>query len=521
MENFNKVAAKKKKARKSIIGESAKRKLLITVVVLAFVIAVGGFFAYNAGLPAMVLTGANFILTPEGGSPEVIEKIKVNELNYNYKTALSQLQQYGMIPQDFDEDAIFDEETGKTYKQYVYEFTCDTMLRNILIEKEARKDADFKPEALEVSVRNSVEELREAVEFNATVHGYVMTADQYLSSIYGPGTTVSAYASFLERQLIVDEYMQYLRQVKFMPSDEELTSLPEESAVKAELMTFHFYFFKAEYDQDATEEQKAEALAEAVSNAETVISRATDATSFRDICEELAGEENAAAFADGMDPTLAEDVSYAGVEQVSGDLADYLFAVDRVEGDMTVIENETGAFAAYFVSRSLDTTPTITYRVLRMDYNDEFDVDGNVLEDNRDEINQEANELIAQVTDEQSFASLVKKRSDDPSGTVSGGLVTGKTVESMFTEEVTSEHDRNLATWLSSPERKSGDMTAIRGENFVSVIYFVENIPKWQSNLRNMMIDEKYSQWYEALEEQGVLSYEIKYGNIEIASYRE
>lgn len=520
MENFSKVAAKKKKAPKSIIGESGKKKLLITVVILAFVITVGGFFAYNAGIPAMVMTGANIILTPEDGSPEVIEKIKVNELNYNYKTALGQLQQYGMIPQDFDEDAVFDEETGQTYKQYALEFACDSMLRTILIEKEARKDPDFKPEALEPSIRNSVEELRGAVEYNATVHGYVMTADEYLSSIYGPGTTVSEYASFLERQLIVDEYMQYLRQIRFMPSNDELTSLPEEDAVKAELVTLRFYFFKAEYDQNATEEQKAEALAAAVSKAETVISGATDATSFRNICEELAGEENAAAFADGMDPTLAEDVSYAGVEQVNGDLADYLFAVDRVEGDMTVIENETGAFAAYFVSRRLDTTPTVTYRVLRMDYNDEFDADGNILEDNRDEINQEADELIARVTDEQSFASLVKNRSDDPSGTMSGGLVAGRTVESMFSEEVTSEHDRELAAWLSGPERKSGDMTAIQDENYVSVVYFVENIPQWQSNIRNMIIDEKYSQWYETIEEQGVLSYEIKYGNIEFASYR-
>ena len=101
MENKTKAAVKGKKNKKPILSSSAKRTLVIVSFILVLVISVGGFFAYIANVPAMLLTGAEITLTPEGGSPKVIERIKVNELKYLYSSALSQLSQYQMLPADF------------------------------------------------------------------------------------------------------------------------------------------------------------------------------------------------------------------------------------------------------------------------------------------------------------------------------------------------------------------------------------------------------------------------------------
>lgn len=514
MENKRKVTVKNKKTKKPIVSSSIKKKLIIAAIILVFVIAIGGFFAYSAGLPAMLLTGAEFIQTPEGGKPQVIERIKVNELNYNYAQALSQLQQYGLITQGLDLDSVYDEQTGKTYREYAYETACNTMKRSVQIGIEARKDKNFTPEAVLSTVELAISNLRESVAFS----GNGMTVDSYLAQMYGPGITVSNFAYFLERQLIADEYIQYLEQTVFMPSEEQMNSVSEEDAIKAELSTFKQYFFRAEFEDDATEEQKAAALADARSKAEEVIARATDEQSFRDACEELAGEAGAANFADGQDPTFAEDISYSDIKSVSEEMADYVFSAERAEGDTAVFDKETGVIAMYYISRRIDESPTISYRFLRLDYTGEFDIEGSVLQADKDKTDLRADELMRQVTDEKSFVSLVKTHTDDFSTKASGGLVTGVTPESLLSADMTEESQRNLTNWLISPDRKSGDVTLVKSGNYVDIVYFAENIPAWKYSLRSLMIDEQFEQWSQSLDDKGAVTYKINYKIIALAT---
>jgi hypothetical protein len=517
MENKKKVTVKNNKFRKPILSSPIKHKLIIAAIILVFVITIGAFFAYSAGIPAMVLTGAEFIQTPEGGKPKVIEKIKVNELNYNFSQALSQLQQYGLVAQGLDLDTVYNKETGQTYREYAYETACNTMKRSVQIGIEAREDKSFKPEAVKSTVELAINNLRESVAFS----GNGMTVDSYLSQMYGPGITVSNFAYFLERQLIADEYVQYLEQSVFMPTEEQLNSISEADAMKAELSAFKQYFFKADFEEGATDEQKATAMADARSKAEEVIARAIDEQSFRDACEELAGEAGAANFADGQDPTLAEDISYSNIQSVSEEMADFIFSAERVEGDTAVFEKETGVIAVYYLSRRVDESPSIAYRFLRLDYTGEFDIDGAVLQTEKDKTDLRAEELMRQVTDEKSFVSLVKSNTSDFSTKASGGLVTGLTPESLLSSEITDEAQRNLTNWLISADRKSGDLTIIKSANYVDIVYFVEKIPAWKYGLRSMMIDEKFEIWSQAIDDKGAITYKINYKNIALATPEE
>jgi len=414
-------------------------------------------------------------------------------------------------------DTVYNKETGQTYREYAYETACNTMKRSVQIGIEARKDKSFKPEAVKSTVELAVKNLRESVSFN----GNGRTVDAYLSQMYGPGTTVSSFAYFLERQLIADEYVQYLKQSVFMPTEEQLNSVSEADAIKGELSAFKQYFFKAVFEEGATDEQKAAAMADARNNAEEVIARATDGQGFRDACEEFAGEEGAPAFADGQDPTLVEDISYSEIMSVSEEMANYIFSEERVEGDTAVFEKETGVIAVYYLSRRVDDSPTIAFRFLRLDYTGEFDIDGTVLQTEKDKTDLHAEELMRQVTDEKSFVSLVKHNTSDFSTKASGGLVTGVTPASLFSAEITEESQSILANWLTSPDRKSGDLTIIKSGNYVDIVYFVENIPAWKYGLRNMMVDEKFEHWSQTVDDKGAITYKINYKNIELATTEE
>ncbi len=518
MDNKKKVSGKAKKNRKPFIAPSVKKVLITASIILALVITVGGFFAYTAGLPAMVLTGAEIKLTPEGGKAKVVERIRVNELNYLFQNSSSQLEQYGWLQQGMDLDSVYDEATGKTYREFVFEFACENILRSIMIEKEARNDKNFSPEAVQYSVEKSIEQLREAVDYNTQISGNALTADQYLSQVYGPGINVSAFASFIERQMIVDEYMQYLQQEAFMPTAEELASAVNAAGTKTELLTFRYYMFNAKYETDATEEQIAVAKAEARSKADDLISRVTDETSFRDICEELAGEAAAASFADGKDPTVALDFDSASVESRSLEMADYLYSPDRAAGDMAVFDIESGSVAVYYLSRRLDTKTTLSYRIIHLNYEGEFDIEGNVLQSEKDKTNQKANELMGKITDEKSFASLAKKYTDNEATRLSGGLVSGITPDSLFTAENPTLYEQQLAGWLIDRTRMPGDRVVLESTDFLAVIYFVENVPSWQFRLRSSLIDAEYELWMKTIDDLGVLSYEIKYKNIDFAT---
>lgn len=523
MDNNKKAPAKKtKKVIKPIVAASALKRLLTIVIVLVLLIAVGGFFAFRAGVPAMVLTGAEFEVTSENGDSRVIERVKVNELNFQFANMLNQLAQYGQIDPEADLDSKINiGDTEKTIREYAYELTCQTMIRSIQIGKEAKKDKTFKAEGVERSVNLSVEQLRENVDFYSSMHGQVITPDEYLSNIYGPGTTVSAYAKFLERQMIVDEYLQYLEQFVFAPSAEEMSSVTEETAPDAALVTFRFYSFFADYADDATEEEKTAALNEAKNKANVLITRVTDEQSFRDVSEDMAIEADKPNFADGQDPTLAKDMSYDSISQyVNPEMAEYLYSEDRAEGDKTVIETERGAMAVYFVSRSMDTHPSISYREIRLNYAMDYDAEGKATPNNKEEINAKAEKIIGMITDDQSVFSLAKRYSDDYAGTVNGGLVTDYDPDSAFTEETVSEYDRSLLSWLTMPERKAGDTVILESADSARIIYFVDSIPAWKANLRRKTINEKYSEWLKGLEAEGEVTYTIKYGNIELASAR-
>lgn len=504
-----KVAKKSKNQKKPLLGESLKKTLISTLIILFFVITVGGYFIYVTGVPAKVLTGVEIIKTQENGKTKVIERISVNELKYHYALVFNQYYQYGYVDQDTDLDSIMPA-TQMTYRQFFFERAAENLRRNVLTINAAEK-AGFKPQSVEGTIDYSIQSVRNVAK------QYNVTADDYLSRTYGKGMTVKGYAKILRNELTTEEYQEYMKQTDFWLSTQEMQAMYDANPTDFGTATYNYYFFPVTYDETATEEQKATAAAAALESANAVIAETTDAASFRNACEKYAGEEKAGAFEDGKDPTIADGYSKDTTEYISPELADFIYAAGRAKGDKQAIVTESGVYAVYFDSITYDETPTYAYRILMLENKDALAVNPQDTVDEAAKLTERLNGIISSTTDEQSFISAVKKNSEDYATKPAGGLKTGVLYDTFAQTEEPSEHDKALAAWLFAPERKAGDMIIIDNGSYINLYYYVDNIPAWQNTLREKTASDKLSEWVDAQTASGSVTYRINYNNIKLA----
>lgn len=509
MSDKKKNVNKFKNKKKPLLGESIKRTLISTLIIMFFVITVVGYFAYVTGVPAKILTGVEIIKTQENGKTKVIDRISVNELKYHYALVFNQYYQYGYVNEDTDLDSIMPA-TQITYRQFFFERAAENLRRNVLTNNAADK-AGFKPLSVEATIEYSVQSVRNLAE------QYNVTADEYLMRTYGKGMTVKGYEKILRNELITEEYQEYLKQNEFWLTSAEMQAMYDAKPTDYGVATFNYYFFPATYAETATDAEKATAAETALENANAVIAETVDAGSFRDACQKYAGEDNAASFADGADPTIADGYSKDTTSYMSPELADYIYAAGRVKGDKQVIVTEDGAYAVYFDSITYDTTSTYAYRLLILENKEALAVDPQDTIDETAAITARLNEIKTSTTDEQSFITAVKKYSVDYATKPAGGLTTGVLYDTYAQTEEPSAHDTALAGWLFSPERKAGDMIIIENGSYVNLYYFVDNIPAWQNTLREKTTSDKLSEWIDAQTADGSVTYKINYDNIKLA----
>ncbi len=499
----------KSKGKKPLLSETVKKRLISTLIILFFVITIGGYFAYVTGVPAKILTGVEIIETQANGKSKVLDRISVNELKYSYALMFKQYYQVGIVNDDTDLDSIMPG-TQMTYAQFFYERAGENIRRNYLINAAAQK-AGFKAESVESTIQYSVDAVR------ATAKNYNITADEYLMRTYGKGMTVKGYEKVLRSQLRADEYKEYLKQNDFWLTSEEMQAMYDANPYDFGLVTFNYYFFPATTDIAATDAEKKDAADAALKNANDVIAETADAASFRDACEKYAGEDKAAAFANGADPTRATDYSKETALYIGTEIADFLFAPGRVRGDKQVLVTETGAYAVYYDSVKFDTTPTYSYRVLSLENTAALDVDYQKTLDEAAAVTSRLETIKNSITDEKSFVAAVMKNSQDYATKPAGGLSSGIKYETYAVTQNPSDHDKALAVWLFSTDRKAGDMIIIPYDSYIHLYYYVDSIPAWQSSLRISNASDKLTGWIDSLGADGSVTYKINYDNIKFA----
>ena len=544
MSKKNEKPVNKKKKIRTITAR--RNRILAVLLSIVLTLTIFLYFAFNLGVPARVLNGAT--IAGKG--------IKVTELNYFYNSTLNMYAQFGIIQTLDDLQQIANSTKNQTYQDMFQESAAESWQRILLLERQAKADG-FTPLLAEELANTSIEEIRESIK--AADNG--MTADQQLEYSYGNGMTVRKAKEIMLREYAMQEYQYSLLLDKYAITTDQVQETFNADPGAFSSIAFHMFEVKAEDpnadDADTSDtgdettsettayEPTEEDMKVAVEKAQRIVDAATDAVAFRDAAELEATGANLALFAAGSDPTQGQDMK-SNIEMYYGeDVAAFLSAPDRKEGDTIVIETETGAYALYFSTYIQDREDAANYRKITLNTGSE---EGTF----QDALEVKLTEMMGQVQSEDDFIRLAREESDNISERytggfdISNGLVIGKakseftlTADEETTEEETaleetqddetadghvhddtcdhddhdlppyqSEDDRTYE-WLFDEARQAGDMTVIIGDNTVTLYYFLENAEAWETTVKTMKPQNDFEEWFNSLKEDSANGYKI------------
>ena len=489
------------KSTKKSRGGKSKSKLALGITAAIMVLFVAGYFVYFSGIIPQLLPGMTITETKADGTTGKVADISVLETNYYYMNIYSMYSQYGMVNQD-NLDAVFNNTTGQTYREYMLSQGAEEAMNNILLEREADSKGFRELSEAGRAAKMELDSLRGI----SKLYNYP-TVDRYISAQYGTGMTSRLYRKCLERGLYGEEYTQYLAQFDpaITPSDEAIMGKYKANPSAYEQADFNYYLVTA-----PTKDGKAD-IAAAKKDAQWIADKSTDSKTFRDsVMTYLKGKGDTEAlkeYENDENPTLVTDMAKTAVEEhYDAKLAEFLFAADRKAGDKTVIETATGAYVVLFGTRKLDEEKQVYYRTLTLNNdskNGKTRTDEQIAADAK-ALAEKAAQLAPQGMDQLSFYKVVKANSNNQDEMMSGGYVEGASKEDLTEAEdgkEVSAETKAAAEWLFDASRKTGDVfiSTSADNRTVTVYYFEKSAPAWIVDAKSSESTENIKKLKESL----------------------
>ena len=351
----NKTEKSGKAKTKKHMKVSKKNKIIATIVVVLLVLVCFCYFAHQTGLPAKILPGAKVVQTVDGKEKK-IKNISIVEMNYYYYTTLSQYTGAGIVKNEDDLDKVYNTNNGQTYREMIWESAANAAQEQILVEKAADADESFKSTAAKDYAEVQVQSMRNSVKQYNEFYGSNMTADQYLQRSYGKGMTVQIYRKIMRRAAVVDEYIQYVKQFKSVPTDDQVMAKYNEDPNSYKTVKMQLYFVAADSNKDSTEEEKKAAMQAAEEKAHKIADNCTNYLDFQIRVRSVCDEKYLKRMNDGEDPTSLDGLTKADIESYNKDFAELCFNPDTKPNTSMVFQDSEGVgyFAALFEEAYLD-----------------------------------------------------------------------------------------------------------------------------------------------------------------------
>ena len=477
----------------------ANRKLVsggMIVVIVAIVLIIACFFTYISGILPRTLTGVSITETLPDGTTKTVKNFNLLETNMHFQEVFSTYSNYGMVTKEAL-DAIYNESTGETYRDWLLREAASQMRTLALVERAAQQ-SDF----MQYSKAHDYAAAQTAsVDAYAAMYGF-SSAQQYMAAMYGTGMTTRDFIDFSAREVLVTEYGYYQKQfgAGIVPTSDQIQAEFNANPNKYYTFDFNRYFIAAAKDADGN----ITGLDDAVAAANKIAAAAKDSASYRkavmDYLKEKGDETTLATFDDEADPTFYENYTNESIAYMDSDIQDFFYS-DAKPGDVKVVETTTGAFVIYLADKRLDETKTVTYRVLTLTNEAARKSDATA-----EEIAQGAQDLAAEAAtyatsgmDPLAFYNVVKNHSTGEA-MLDGEYVAGATADSFVTSDEENPLDMSqvqAGTWLFEEGRQKGDVKILISDDqkTVYVYYFEETAPFWQYSVKNNMITDNFNQW--------------------------
>lgn len=476
-----------------------KNNAIIGIIVAVVIISIVGYLVYISGFISRVMTGMKVTNVNESGNTVVLDNISVAEMDIHYFQVLNTYYSRGIVDNETDLDSVMDETTGKTIRQSVMDQAADE-IKNIYFVLEWAKVNIPNYSDLEKVASHYMDVSIENLRDTAKTYNYP-NLSSYLQTMYGSGVSLRTYREVVQKEIVAELVQTSVNQFEFGASKEDLQATYDKNPLVYQRADFNYYFFAADSSVD-DEGNVVFDNTNALKLAHEVADASTDSLSFNlAVMDRIEDKDTLAQFEQEQDPTLVEGGTTSMTDGLAGGImTDFIFTSGEI-GSTEVFEVESGAWVVLLNNRYEDAENTVIYRTLVL-YNDKRAVDGcseAEIAAGADALEKKANEIVASVTDERSFAAAVGMNSSNVNDVVDGGLSDGMVLadfESQNGAEI-PQATLDLKNWAFDANRKPGDMVVIRGggDATVTIYYFVDNMPAWMYVANQQVITTQSNMW--------------------------
>ena len=455
------------------------RAVCIAVAVLLFLFAAWGIFDVIARRTGFYLRSQVAFSTPHC----TVNGAMLSYYYHEYCMAeLAENEEYytslGVDPQKPLDGQVYDEKTGKSWKDHFADTVRESLLRMIVFAEAAHSEGIS--QTLRQTAEKAAEDTLSALQREATAAG--LTLDAHIAALYGFGVGAEDIRAAEELAAVAADRQTAWAAQTFTPA--ERLALYEEKPERFFVADMIAYKVQVDLDGIAYEDYRAEYL-RAENRAQALAAMSDEAAFVAAMRADMQREDpslSAYALEKAVEATYLTEIPHGAKR---GYAEEWLFADGRAVGDTAVL-GETGNYTVVFC-RSVAAAPayhSVTARRLFFAYS----------KGNEAALLEEAKSLretfLADGGDGEAFAALAIEHGEDEIA-LGGGL---------WQSVTRADAERAVADWLFHASRKKGDSAVIPAAFGVYFVYYAERspYPLWEKWAIEQLLEADFARLLEA-----------------------
>lgn len=473
--------AEREEKRRQEEQKDHRSMAVYTVITVVVVVAAVAAMFWRSGILQRSLTALEV-----GGV-----KYTAVDVQYYYNNAYSEnAQLYAFDTKTSVKKQVYDEETGKTWYDWLLDSAVAQLTRNTALAQKARDEGYTLSQEAQEELNTTLAQLETAW----ISYGYA-SRDAFIRGSFGSNMTYDRLVSLISMEYLASDYAS--AQIdKIQHSDADYQAYYQEHADQMDTITYSQIAFRASLPTtdesgaaiERTDEEKKAEL-EKLKPAQEALAR--------EVQSKIEAGEDMAALIEEYDGQLYG--SSDGSRSTYSNLAyfaygDWLLDGARKPGDVTIIEDGSDSTYYYYVvrfeGRELDQEQTHDVRHLLVRAA-QTSINADPTQEEYNEAEKKAQSLLdewkAGEATEESFAALATANSDDSGSAQSGGLISNITSTSSYVDA--------FRDWAVDPSRKEGDVDLVKTEYGWHVMYYVStNEPLWRQNTTTALKNQDYEE---------------------------
>jgi len=441
-----------------------------------------------------------------------------NQLYESYGSSTTMYAQwfYGLSFSTPYDEQVYDKESGETWGDHFLE-TAKENARSVYTMYNKAIAENFK---ISEDTQEDIDTTLENLELAAQLGGF-SNVTGYLRALYGNGSEPDSYLKYYEMNAIATEYYEtYIDSLEYTDEDYREYEKKDNKYKNYNSYTYYSYTLSVSnyltggtLGEDGktmvyTDDEKAAALAAAKADAKKLMnSKPATLEAFNKAIADLTINSEK----ENVTSSESKRIRYENIS--NEDVKKWVSEDGRKFGDMVTVESKStttdadgketetvnGIYVVFFDNVDENKTPLANVRHILVKFEGgTTEVNGDVTYSDAEKAAAEkaAKELLkkwqdGEKADEDSFAELAKKESDDTGSKSEGGLLEDITPDDSLVE--------NFLKWCFD-DRKEGDAEVIETEYGFHVMYYCgdDELTYRDAMIKNELIERDATEWHDA-----------------------